>query len=75
MLIKTRQFQVRADVFVGEMHPDVIHLFELLPLMRLDLAQVTSAKTFAVLWYGALALKAPKRWVRIKNVSYLTAYL
>lgn len=64
-----------ADVFVGEMHPDVIHLFELLPLMRLDLAQVTSAKTFAVLWYGALALKAPKRWVRIKNVSYLTAYL
>lgn len=63
-----------ADVFVGELHPDVIHLFELLPMMRLDLAQVTSAKQFAVLWYGALALRAPKRWVRIKNVGYLASY-
>ena len=63
-----------ADVFVGELHPDVIHLFELLPMMRLDLAQVTSAKQFAILWYGALALRAPKRWVRIKNVGYLASY-
>lgn len=60
-----------ADVFVGQMHPDVIHLFELLPMLRLDLAQVTSAKKFSVLWYGALALRAPKRWVRIKNVASL----
>lgn len=58
-----------ADVFVGEMNQDVISLYELLPMMRLDLAQVTSATNFAILWYGALALKAPKRWVRIRNVA------
>jgi hypothetical protein len=60
-----------ADVFVGEMTPQVLHLFELLPMMRLPLAQVNASITFAVLWYGALALRAPKKWVRIKNVKYI----
>lgn len=60
-----------ADVFVGEMSPQVLHLFELLPMMKLPLAQINASITFAVLWYGALALRAPKKWARIKNVSYL----
>ena len=60
-----------ADVFVGEMSPNVIHLFELLPMMRLPLAQINASITFAVLWYGALALRAPKKWARIKNVRYM----
>ncbi|QYC51983.1 putative major capsid protein [Staphylococcus phage vB_Sau-RP15] len=60
-----------ADVFVGEMSPQVLHLFELLPMMKLPLAQINASITFAVLWYGALALRAPKKWSRIKNVSYL----
>lgn len=60
-----------ADVFVGEMTPTVLHLYELLPMMRLPLAQVNASLTFAVLWYGALALRAPKKWVRIKNVKYI----
>ena len=60
-----------ADVFVGEMSPQVINLFELLPMMRLPLAQMNATITFSVLWYGALALRAPKRWVRIKNVKML----
>lgn len=60
-----------ADVFLGEMTPQVLHLFELLPMMRLPLAQVNASMTFAVLWYGALALRAPKKWVRIKNVKYI----
>ena len=59
-----------ADVFVGELTPSVIHLFELLPMMRLPLAQINASVTFAVLWYGALALRAPKKWARIKNVRY-----
>lgn len=60
-----------ADVFLGEMSPQVLHLFELLPMMRLPLAQINASITFAVLWYGALALRAPKKWVRIKNVKYI----
>lgn len=60
-----------ADVFLGEMTPNVVHLFELLPMMRLPLAQMNATVTFSVLWYGALALRAPKKWVRIKNVKYI----
>lgn len=60
-----------ADVFIGELSPQVINLYELLPMMRLPLAQMNAAVTFAVLWYGALALHAPKKWVRIKNVKYI----
>ncbi|AAY53320.1 major capsid protein [Listeria phage List-36] len=60
-----------VDVFVGEMSANVVHLFELLPMMRLPLAQINASVTFAVLWYGALALRAPKKWVRIRNVKYI----
>jgi len=60
-----------ADVFVGEMSPAVIHLYELLPMMKLPLAQINASITFAVLWYGALALRAPRKWARIKNVRYM----
>lgn len=60
-----------ADVFVGEMTPNVVHLFEFLPMMRLPLAQMNATITFSVLWYGALALRAPKKWVRLKNVKYI----
>lgn len=62
-----------ADVFIGELSPQVVNLYELLPMMRLPLAQVAANVTFAVLWYGALALKAPKKWVRVKNVKYIPA--
>lgn len=62
-----------TDVFMGEMSPQVISLLELLPMMRLPLAQMNATVTFTVLWYGALALYAPKKWVRIKNVKYIPA--
>lgn len=62
-----------ADVFVGELSPQVISLFQLLPMMKLPLAQMNATVTFSVLWYGALALYAPKKWVRIKNVNYIPA--
>ena len=39
--------------------------------MKLPLAQINASITFAVLWYGALALRAPKKWARIKNVRYI----
>lgn len=58
-----------ADVFVGELSESVIHLFELLPMARVPLAQLDAQITFSVLWYGALALRAPKRWARLYNVS------
>lgn len=62
-----------TDVFVGELSPQVISLLELLPMMRLPLAQMNATVTFTVLWYGALALYAPKKWVRMKNVKYIPA--
>lgn len=62
-----------TDVFLGELTPQVISLLELLPMMRLPLAQMNATQTFTVLWYGALALYAPKKWVRIKNVKYIPA--
>ena len=62
-----------CDVFVGEMSPQVVSLLELLPMMRLPLAQMNATVTFTVLWYGALALYAPKKWVRVKNVKYIPA--
>lgn len=62
-----------TDVFLGEMSPQVLSLLELLPMMRLPLAQMNATVTFTVLWYGALALYAPKKWVRIKNVKYIPA--
>lgn len=67
---KNEDLPETADVFVGEMSEQVLALYELLPMTRLDLAQVNASLTFAVLWYGALALFAPKKWVRIKNVKY-----
>lgn len=70
-LDKNETIPETADVFVGEMNPAVIHLFELLPMMRLPLAQINATITFSILWYGALALRAPKKWVRIKNVKYI----
>lgn len=62
-----------ADVFVGEVNPQVISYLEFAPITKFDLAQVTTATQFAVLWYGALALRYPRRWVRLKNVRYATA--
>lgn len=60
-----------ADVFVGENTPQVVALLELLPMVKIPLAQMQAMHTFTVLWYGALALYAPKKWVRIKNVRYI----
>lgn len=61
-----------ADVFLGEMSQSVIHLFEFLPMIKWNLARVNATETFSILWYGALALRAPKKWVQIKNVGYQT---
>lgn len=61
-----------ADVFIGEMSPEVLNLFEFLPVTKLDTAIVTDATNFALLWWGALRLSFPKRWVWIKNVRYAT---
>lgn len=62
-----------TDVFVGDMNPQTITLLELLPMLKQPLAQMNATTTFSVLWYGALALYAPKKWVHIKNVKYVPA--
>lgn len=59
-----------VDVFLGELSARTIGLLELLPLLKINMAQVNASLTFTVLWYGALALYAPKRWVHMKNVAY-----
>jgi len=58
-----------SEVFVGELNQRSIELLELYPMYRLPLATVNAAAQFAVMWEGALALYAPKRWVRIVNVK------
>ena len=60
-----------SDVFVGEMSPSVIHLFEFLPMTRVPLAQMNATVTFTVLWYGSLALRCPRKFVRVKNVGMI----
>lgn len=61
------------DVFVGDMSKDVIALYELLPIDYLPLAQLNASVTWTYLWFGALALMIPRRWVRITNVSSINA--
>lgn len=58
-----------VDVYVGQMTPDVIALYEWLPITRYGLATMTAAFTWSFLWFGALTLFAPRKWVRIKNVA------
>jgi len=62
-----------GDVFVGEMNPLRISLLTFAPLSKLELAQVTTAAQFAILWYGSLALYYPRRFVQIHNVLYSSA--
>lgn len=59
-----------AKGFVLEMSANTLALYELMPMMRLDLAQVDASRTFSVLFAGALGLFAPKRVVTLKNMSY-----
>ena len=58
-----------VDAYVGQMTPDVIALYEWLPITRFALATMTAAYTWSFLWFGALALFAPRKWVRIKNIA------
>ncbi len=46
-----------------------INLYEWLPIMSLPLAQVSASYTWSVLWFGALCLRIPRHWARIKNVQ------
>ena len=55
--------------FVGELTERTIALYELMPMFKMDLARVSAAETFAVMFSGALAIFAPKRWVKIVNVG------
>ncbi|ATG86318.1 major capsid protein [Lactobacillus phage LpeD] len=59
-----------GDVFVGQINPLMISLLTFAPLAKLDLARVTTASQFAILWYGALAVYYPRRFVQIHNVMY-----
>lgn len=63
-----------ADVFIGELKPETIKLLELAPIMKFPLAITTTSTNFAMLWYGALQLTFPKRWVQIHNVLYNSKY-
>lgn len=58
-----------SEVFVGDMSQDTIQLYEWLPMFKFSLARVKASSRFAVMWGGALALRAPKRWAVIKNIG------
>jgi hypothetical protein len=64
-----------VDVFVGDMSPKVIGLYQLLPLDVLPLARFSASNTWSYLWFGALALFIPTRWVRITNVGTISTPL
>lgn len=57
-----------ADVYVLEMRSNVIGMYQFIPFTKFDLARVTTANQFAVMWSGALALFNPNRAVKIKSV-------
>ena len=59
-----------ADAFIGQFTSDAITLYELLPVMQLPLARTNATTTFSVLWYGALGLFTPRKFVHIKNLAY-----
>lgn len=59
-----------TDVFVGDMSPQVIRLYEFLPMFRLPLPSMNKLIQWSVVWSGGLAVLAPNRWVRITNVGY-----
>lgn len=61
-----------ADVFILEKRKNVLSLMELLPTTKVNLALVTTATQFMVLWFGALKVANPNRIVRIKNVRYIS---
>lgn len=59
-----------ADVFVGEVTDETLALLEFAPLTKVPLARVSTADTFALLWYGSLRLTYPRRFVMLENVLY-----
>lgn len=58
-----------SDVFIGELDGGILQLVELNSMQRLPLATVKAALQFTILWQGALALYAPKKWALLKNVK------
>lgn len=61
-----------TNVFVMEQTPQVLNLYEFLPMTKLPLAIQTNATQFAIMWWGALRLSFPKRVVKLANVRYAT---
>ena len=59
-----------GDVFVIENRPETVALQEFIPLSKLNLAVTTTATSFVVLNYVALALYYPKRGAVLENVVY-----
>ena len=59
-----------ADVFVLQMAKSVISLLQFIELSKINLAVVTTATSFGILWSGALALYQPRRAVQLENVRY-----
>lgn len=59
-----------AKGFVLELTARTLALYELMPMMRLDLAQVDASRTMSFLWAGATAVFAPKRVVVLRNMAY-----
>lgn len=63
-----------TDVFVGDMSPEVIRLYEFLPMFNLPLPSTNKMIQWSVAWSGGVALLAPDRWVHLKNVGYTAVY-
>ena len=58
-----------VDAYVGQMTSDVIGLYQMLPIMRFQLATLAASHNWSFLWFGALVLFNAHRWVRIKNIA------
>jgi len=55
--------------FLGELTEDVVVFKQLAPLMKMDLAVIDPSIRWMLLLYGVLQLFAPKKWVRVINIS------
>lgn len=61
-----------SQAFMIQMDEDVLAFRQLAPLMKMDLAMISTAYRFMVLLYGTPLLFAPKKMVRFINIGLKT---
>lgn len=65
------QLPFTSTAYMGELTPSVLTFRQLMPMMKMDLAQLAPAYRWMILLYGTPILFAPKKWIRMINIGQL----